>query len=294
MKRLLHILAYRITYALVYGFSLLPMKLLYAIASVAFFFAYYLFGYRKAVVIQNISRSFPEKRYGEIQAVAKKFYICFANYFAEIIKGLSAPRELLDQKITFENLELIRQYILSGRNVIACLGHCGNWEMLNILPDKMDMDVYAVYKPLSSKTMNRLMIKIRSRFGIKLISDKAVIRHILSKRHSPAVYLFLADQCPPQAEEKYSFSFLNQETYFFSSLDKLARIGQASVIYLHITQPSRGCYKVTCLPICPKAAVMKEGEITEKFVASLEENIIEEPYGWLWTHRRWKNTPKVK
>ncbi|UKT65932.1 lysophospholipid acyltransferase family protein [Pedobacter mucosus] len=288
MKQVLQSIAYRSVYAVTYAISLLPMTFLYAISSFTFLITYYIMGYRKTVVIQNITRSFPDKRYGEIHAIVKKFYACFVSYFAEIIKSVSASEETLNNKIIFENLELINQFINSGRSVIACLGHCGNWEMLNFLPYKIRHEVYAVYKPLSSATFNRLMVKVRSRFGMKLIPDRAIIRHIISKKSSPAVYLFIADQCPHINEEKYRFTLLNQETYVFSGMEKLARTGRTAVIYLHITQLSKGCYKVVCLPVCSKAESTSDGEITKKYINLLTENINEEPYGWLWTHKRWK------
>lgn len=288
MKQALQTVAYRGVYTITYVISLLPMSFLYSIASFAFLLAYHIIGYRKAVVLQNVARSFPEKRYGEVHAIVKKFYACFVSYFAEIIKSVSAPAEVLDRKIIFENLELIDQYINSGRNVIACLGHCGNWEMLNFMPYKIRHEVYAVYKPLKSGAMNRLMIKLRSRFGMKLLADSAVMRHVLSKSSSPAVYLFLADQFPRIKEEKYRFTLLNQETYFFSGMEKLARKGQTAAIYLHITQLSKGNYKIVCSPICSNAESTIDGEITKKYIDLLTENIMEEPYGWLWTHKRWK------
>jgi Kdo2-lipid IVA lauroyltransferase/acyltransferase len=136
--------------------------------------------------------------------------------------------------------------------------------------------------------MNKLMLKLRSRFGMKLIPDKSVIRHILTQKSSPAVYLFLADQCPRTKEDRYKFKLLNQETYVFSGMEKLARISRSAVIYLHITQLWKGNYKITCIPVCSKAESMNDGEITQKYVDLLTENIKEEPYGWLWTHKRWK------
>lgn len=288
LRQILQYMAYRSAYAVLYMISLLPMKFLYAMGSFTFFLIYYLIGYRKEVVIQNIARSFPDKRYGEIHAIGKKFYACFAAYFAEIIKSISVSAAVLDKKIVFENLELIDQCINSGRNVIACLGHCGNWEMLNFMPHKVHHDVYAVYKPLKWATMNKLMIKLRSRFGMKLISDRAVIRHVLAKNASPAVYLFLADQCPQTKEDKFRFTFLHQETHVFSGMEKSARLSQSAVIYLHITQLSKGHYKISCIPISSDSASMHDGEITQKYIDLLTENIKEEPYGWLWTHRRWK------
>jgi KDO2-lipid IV(A) lauroyltransferase len=288
MKQALQIIVYRSVYGVAYAVSLLPMAFLYAMASFAFLLAYHVIGYRKAVVIQNISRSFPDMKYGEIRCIIAKFYACFTAYFAEMHKSISAPAEVLDKKITFENLELIDKHVNNGRNVIACLGHCGNWEMLNFMPYKLRHDMYAVYKPLRSGIMNKLMIKLRSRFGMKLISDKSVIRHILTQKSSPAVYLFLADQCPRIKDDKYKFELLNQETYIFSGMEKLARISRSAVVYLHIMQLSKGDYRITCIPVCSEADSTNEGEITRKYVNLLTENIKEEPYGWLWTHKRWK------
>jgi KDO2-lipid IV(A) lauroyltransferase len=288
MKQTLQIIVYRSVYGVAYAVSMLPMAFLYSMASFAFLLAYHVIGYRKLVVIQNISRSFPDMKYGEIRCIVEKFYTCFTAYFAEMIKSISAPAKLLDKKITFENLELIDKHVNNRRNVIACLGHCGNWEMLNFMPYKLQHDMYAVYKPLRSGIMNRLMIKLRSRFGMKLIPDKSVIRHILTQTSSPAVYLFLADQSPLIKEDKYKFELLNQETYVFSGMEKLARTSRSAVIYLHITQRSKGNYKITCIPVCSEAESMNEGEITRKYVDLLTKNIKEEPYGWLWTHKRWK------
>lgn len=288
IRQSLQIIAYHSTYGLLFLISLVPIRLLYAMASLAFFLAYYIPGYRKAVVIQNIARSFPDKQYGEIRCIVRKFYACFTSYFAEVIKSISVSSDALDKRIQFENLELINRYIDAGQNVVACLGHCGNWEMLNYMPVKLPNDVYAIYKPLRSEVINKLMIKVRSRFGMKLIPDKSVTRHILTLKSAPALYLFLADQCPRIKEDNYKFQLLNQMTYVFSGMEKLARISKSAVIYLHITQLSKGNYRVTCVPVCAATEHMNEGDVTRKYVDLLMENIQEDPYSWLWTHRRWK------
>lgn len=45
MKQILQIIAYRSLYGVVYIISLLPMTLLYAMASVTFFLSYHVIGY---------------------------------------------------------------------------------------------------------------------------------------------------------------------------------------------------------------------------------------------------------
>lgn len=264
------------------------MPVLYRFSSFLYILMYYVIGYRKSVVIQNISRAFPNKKYGEVQEITKKYYILLTTYLAEIVKSVSISSHELDKKLTFINSDLIDRHIKNGNNVVVCLGHCANWEILNILPHKLPCDMYAVYKPLQSGIANLLMIKLRSRFGMKLIQDKSVVRHILTNRMSPSVYIFLADQCPRVKDEKYKFDMLNQTTYHFSGMEKLARTSHSAVIYLHINKVSKGNYAIICKPICENAEITEQGFITKKFINLLSENIKEQPYGWLWSHKRFK------
>lgn len=288
VKGVLEDIGYRSAYGFAYALSLAPMSLLYGIATLAFILAYYIPGYRKAVVVQNVARSFPDMRYGEVIGIVRKFYSCFTGYLAEIVKSISAPAAVLGKRMVFENVELIRTHLNAGTNVIVCLGHCGNWEMLNLMPYKLGLDMYAVYKPLRSQTMDKLMIKLRSRFGMKLIPDKQVTRHILTRRSAPAAYLFLADQCPSIGDDKMRLELLGQPTYVISGMERLARESGSAVVFLYVTQLSKGHYKVRCLPICAQAQCTGKGEITSKYISLLENNILAEPYGWLWTHKRWK------
>lgn len=264
------------------------MSVLYRFSSFLYMFIYYIIGYRKLVVIQNISRAFPNKKYEEVQEVTKKYYISFTTYLAEIVKSVSVSSYELDKKLIFINSDLIDRHIKNGNNVIVCLGHCANWEILNILPHKLAYDIYAIYKPLRSVIANQLMIKLRSRFGMKLIQDKSVVRHILTNRISPSIYIFLADQSPRIKDEKYKFDMLNQTTYHFSGMEKLARTSHSAVVYFHISKVSKGNYAIICKPICENAEMTKQGFITKKFIDLLTENIKEEPYGWLWSHKRFK------
>lgn len=288
MKQFFSGLLYKGLYGSVYLVGLLPMRLLYGISWLAYLLVYRVVGYRRAVVIQNVSRAFPAMRYGQVQAVVKQFYADFTAHFAEIAKSIAILPEKLGSKLTFVDREHIERPLGEGRNVIVALGHCGNWEMLNYMPRVLSRPMYAVYKPLRSETMNRLMISLRSRFGMRLISDSAVVRHLLTRREEPSAYLFLADQSPRIRDEKYHFEFLHQPAYHFSGMEKLARAGRSAVVYLHITQPSKGHYRVVCQPVCDDAGTTGEGEITRKYAELLTRNINDEPCGWLWSHRRWK------
>ncbi len=285
MKKTLSAIAYRSVYGALYCVSLLPMQVLYGLSAVMYVLAYRVVGYRRAVVIQ----AFPEKNYSEVRTVVRRFYVGFTDWFAEMVKSISIRPCALDAKLTFIGLECLAGFVAEGKDVIACMGHCANWEVLNFMPRKLDCDMHAVYKPLKSAAANRLMIRLRSRFGMRLIEDRSVVRHLLMKNTPPAVYLFLADQRPRIREEKYRFDLLNQHAYHFSGMEKLARATGSAVVYLYILPDDRkGHYLVVCSSLCADAAATGEGEITRRYIEKLTANIEEAPHAWLWSHKRWK------
>jgi len=53
---------YYITYGLFYLLSLIPWRVMYFIADIFYAIVYYGFGYRKAIVMKNLSIAFPEKQ----------------------------------------------------------------------------------------------------------------------------------------------------------------------------------------------------------------------------------------
>ncbi|MDR1336291.1 MAG: lysophospholipid acyltransferase family protein [Tannerella sp.] len=274
-------------YMFVYLPSLLPMSFLYGLSSLAYLFLFHLLAYRKTVVIQNLSRSFPEKKYTEIESITKAFYRLFCDNLVEIVKSASIPAFRQKEKVRLIGFEKITNQLGQGKHVIASMGHCGNWEILNVLPSLFDANMYAVYKPLSVKCVDRLFLKIRSRFGMNLIPDKSIARHFMSNRN-PALYFFLADQCPVAVNEAYRFDFLHQKTSVFSGVEKLARKANACVVYLHTVRISRGLYRIECKDITTDSRSTGKTDITRRYVHLLEQNIREHPGGWLWSHKRWK------
>ena len=80
-------------YYLVYGFlylvSLLPFSILYLLSDFVYILMYYVFGYRKTVVMGNLAIAFPEKSLTEREVIASAFYKNFVDTFIETIKLLS-------------------------------------------------------------------------------------------------------------------------------------------------------------------------------------------------------------
>jgi len=275
-------------YSGVYLVSLLPMPVLYKISTLLSFVMLYVFPYRKSTVIQNLTRSFPDKNYKEIDSIMKGFYRSFTDNVVEILKSFTISSRGQMGKVSVKGMEAIQDQLQRNRHVIICMGHCGNWELLTILSKFTSVNTYAIYKPLKNQAMDRLFLALRTRFGMGLISTKSIVRHILSNKNNPSIYFFIADQCPKQVEEKYRVNMLNQRTSMFPGAEKLARSTNASVMYMHVIRTSRGQYEVVYKPICVESGETAETEIIQRYSLLLEQNIQERPSDWLWTHKRWK------
>lgn len=268
--------------------GLLPMWVLYLISSFFAFLMFRLVPYRKGVVTQNLARSFPEKSEKERKQLAQDFYQCFTDNVVEIVKSFSITAERQKQKVTVIGLEQIEEQLHNNKHVIISMGHCGNWEVLNILAHQYPANMFAVYKPLRNRPVDQLFLRLRSRFGMGLVPAKSIVRHLLSNKGKPSVYFFIADQCPRVVEEKYRLMMLNQPTSMFSGVEKLACLTDAAVFYMHVIRSARGHYVITYKPITDRPKETQETEIIHQYARLLEQNILERPSDWLWSHKRWK------
>ena len=281
-------IGYCLVLTLLYALSVIPMRILYKISDFTCYIICEIVRYRRQVVVQNIARAFPDKKYDEIQIIEQNFYRNFADMFVEIIKSISISPLQQNKKLEVQGFEFVKDQIEQGNNVVACLGHCANWEMLNCLPSKIGVDVYTAYKPLKASIFNQLMLRIRSRFGMHLITSASIAKHILSNKGKSSLFLLIADQCPPQQNSGLKMDFLHQTTAIYSGPEKLAKATSSAVVYINLTKTQRGHFVAECLPICENAKDVQSVEITRRYVELLEQNIQQDASCWLWSHKRWK------
>ena len=120
-----------LVFALVKLAALLPIQVLYFKASVLQFFAEKVLQYRRSVIVQNISRAFPEMNYSQIKALTHNFYTHFFRVFAEVIKSQGISEKDAKERFRITNPGLIENLHKQNINVIALGGHWGNWEWLS-------------------------------------------------------------------------------------------------------------------------------------------------------------------
>ena len=283
-------IGYYLALPFLYGSALLPFPILYLLSDVMYLVIYRLLGYRKTVVLTNLRNSFPEKSEAEVQKIARDFYQWFCDLVVETLKTLTMSPITVKERVEFIGKEILRDYAARKQSVVVVLGHFGNWELAGArysaepgLPQ-----LYVIHHPLQNKHFDRLMHRMRTRHGTMLYTMRETSKAMFRDQHLNTATAFIADQTPAP-ERAYWMTFLGQDTPVFQGTETLSRKLGYPVVYISITRPKRGHYRMAVETLVADPAVTRKGEITEIHTKRLEQDIRNYPDLWLWTHRRWKH-----
>ena len=289
-------LVYHIVYAFWYLLSLLPLRVLYILSDIVYYPLYYVVRYRRRVVRNNLTSSFPKKEKKEIIRIEKDFYAWFCDYVVETIKELSMSKEQMSKRMTFSGVDDIAAAMeKEGKNFcFIYLGHYGNWEWMASLPLWCPEDVQCgqIYHPLRNKDFDRLFLHLRGQYGSVSIPMKETLRKIIEMRRNKqkAIIGFISDQAPKWNSIHHWCDFLNHDTPVFIGTEKIGKQVDALIYYGHMTRPKRGHYHCDFRPMTHDAKQVPDYELTDQYTHLLEKMIEEAPHIWLWTHKRWKRT----
>lgn len=279
---------YYIIYGLFYALSLLPWRVMYFIGDGIYVLVYYIFGYRKEVVTKNLLIAFPEKTAQERTRIAKDFYHNFIDTFIETVKLISiSPKEF--DKRCIRNIDNINALKVTGQSVQLHSGHFFNWEFVNLgMGKSLSYPFIGVFQPLSNKAFNRLIIKLRSKFGTILVPVPEFRTSFHQYTKEPYALGLVADQNPSNPNNAYWIPFFGKMAPFVKGPEKGAKRMNTAVVMVEFYKIKRGYYKIesTVLTTTPKE--FAEGEITKKLIEYIEGCVRRNPANYLWSHRRWK------
>jgi KDO2-lipid IV(A) lauroyltransferase len=280
---------YYLLYGFLYLLSLLPMRGLYVISDGIYAIIYYVLGYRKKLVMDNLRQAFPEKTEAERVRIAKKFYHNFIDSFLEVIKLVSASDAWLHKRFTVD-VQALDEVYATGKSCQMHLGHTFNWEWGQLVLTALTRyQILVVYMPISNRVLERLFYKLRTRNGNAFLPAPKMKEALVPYLSTQYLLGLVADQSPGSMHNAYWIDFLGRPTPFASGPEKGARNGQLPVVFASIEKPRRGHYHATMKIACIDAAALPEGELTRQYVRYLESVIRQQPDMWLWSHRRWKH-----
>lgn len=287
----------KIQYILLYSWTkvhaLLPMRALYVLSDIMYFWVYIVGRYRIRVVRRNMQASFPEKSEKELRKLERDFYHHFCDYVVETLKLMHISERELQSRARVTNPEFIDELMEQGYSTfIVYMGHYGNWEWFSGSTSCFrNLKMYQIYRPLNSRAADRLFLTLRTRFGSFCMAKGNTVRDVitLKQQKERALAIFLADQTPSRNNLHYWSQFLNQDTPVYTGPERLARKLNLPAVYMDVVKTRRGYYEGTFRMLSETPKETPEFQLTETYIRMMEKTILRNPAYWLWTHKRWKH-----
>lgn len=290
---------YAILYTAIRIISWLPLRVLYVLSDCLGFLAYYMVRYRRGVVRDNLTQSFPEKTPQEILRIEKAFYAFFADYIVETIKLCTISSREMARRMEFRGVEEMVRALKEENKLFAFiyLAHYGNWEWISSLGSRIrevdpEVDCGQIYHPLRNKAFDRLFLYMRGRFGGVGIPMKTTLRHVIRQRQAGkrTIIGFIADQGPKWSSIHHWTDFLHRRTAVLTGTEQMGKQVDALIYYAHIERPRRGYYRCTLSRMVDDVHAYPDYGVTDVYFRLLEQTIAARPELWLWTHKRWKRS----
>ena len=289
-----------IIFTLIYPFiwllSKLPMRVLYFISDGLFLVNFYIIGYRKKVVLENLRLAFPEKSEQERIKISKGFFKHLTDFLVETIKTFTISEKEILKRIQYKNISLLEELAKNGKSIALVGIHQGNWEWLTGLPLHIkDPAFFAAYTKVENKHFEKVVKMSRSKFGGTLYRSTDTIRKIHKnfKDKKQGIYILLSDQSPRVSKANYWAPFMGVKVPVHTGAEALSKRYDMSFVCWTSRRVKRGYYEVEFELVTETPKDYKNFELTDKFLAITERNIRNQPEVYLWSHKRFKHRNKV-
>lgn len=290
----MQLLIYLIAYPILLLISILPFRLLYVLSDLVCFFVYSILGYRKKVVRENIALALPHLSEKERLIIEKKSYKHLCDMFLEMIKTMSISREEMDKRFVLKNLDAYNSLEKEGKSIALLCSHYASYEWVVSMNSKVSFKGYGIYKKLNNKYFDKLVRRIRSKFDAELIpinKTAEVIAHNYTNKIK-SLYGFVSDQSPQIRSQNYWHNFMGIEVPVYVGAELLSKKFDMNVVFLNVSKVKRGFYEADLEILTTNIKEVPDFEIMDVFLQKVEQQILEAPEYYLWTHKRWKHRGK--
>jgi KDO2-lipid IV(A) lauroyltransferase len=289
--KVMRFILYLIVYPFLWSISMLPFPLLYLFSDFIYFILYYIVGYRKKTVRENLALALPHLTDQERLIIEKKSFHHLCDMFLEMIKTMTISKKEMDRRFEFTNLEVYLELEKKQKSIALMLAHYASYEWVISINEKITFQSYAIYKRLNNPYFDKLVRKIRSKFKATLITTKETIPCII-KNHGDkklGLYGFASDQSPKANSAFHWNQFMGINVPIHTGAEMLAKRYDMNVMFLKVKKVKRGYYQASFEVLSENAKEIPNYEITDQYLKLVEQQILEAPEYYLWTHKRWKH-----
>lgn len=271
---------------LLFPVRFLPFKTVHCLGKILGYFAFHLHTKFRKRTLSNLSLAKtlnlpPEK----VRQIAIESFQNLAITTLEYEK-FNALQET--SAIECLNPEQALSIIEKGQGIVFFCGHQANWEVL-FLDGTQKMPGVAIGRPIKNPYLYQWIVKIREKFGGKIITPKQALKGGLKALKEGKFLGIVGDQGMP--ESGFEHEFLGQ-TCFSSPAPALLAYKAKCPMIVATTVRKNGKYFITYSdPMWPDTNQPISSEVPKMMNSAFklfEKSIIDHPGQWLWQHNRFK------
>jgi len=287
----MQLIIYIFLYPILWSISILPFRLLYVLSVGFYIITYYIIGYRKKIVRENLALTLPHLSDKERLIIEKKSFQNMCDVFLEMIKTLTISKSEMEKRYTFKNIEVYDYLEKKGKSIALLCAHYASYEWAISINSKISFEGYAVYKKINNRYFDKLVRDIRSKFKATLITTKETIPEMGNnyRNNKLSLYGLISDQSPKLGSFFHWNKFMGIEVPIHTGGEMLAKKYDMNVLFLRTKKLGRGFYEAELEVLSENTKEVPNYEITDRFLKLVEQQIYEQPENYLWTHNRWKH-----
>jgi KDO2-lipid IV(A) lauroyltransferase len=284
-------LAYLLLYPILWLISILPFRILYFLSDFIYVIVYYVIGYRKKTVRENLALALPHLSPKERLVIEKKSFQHLCDMFLEMVKTMTISESEMKKRFRFTNLDVYLDLEKKQKSIALMCAHYASYEWVISMNNQIAFEGFAIYKKMNNPYFDKLVRDIRSKFKATLITTKETIPSIRenTKKKKLGVYGFASDQSPKIFSVFHWNSFMGIEVPVHTGAEMLAKKYDMNIVFLKVKKVKRGYYEASFENVFEDVARYPNYEITDQFIQLVEKQILEAPEYYLWTHKRWKH-----
>lgn len=308
-------LLYRLLQLAAYFIYFTPFKIKRGVATAVAWFWFHVVGFRKKVLLLNITLVFP-RRVEESNAAFRRRAETLVQrnmrhtvlMLFEIIERFAWTEATVARNVDWHGYPHLKTLLDSRKGFFFLSSHLGNWELLTRAGCAIGVPLTVITRFLRNPIADDVWIRSRKRFGLELLSETgsglAAIRSIQRGR----ALGFIADQHTGEPHGLEA-NFLGLEAWCPKALALMADRLKAPILPVFIIRdPESGRFHVTIEesvrfpdldPSSPRNASLRSGsgslneagiryhievcnKVQEKWIRNYPEQ-------YLWLHKRFKN-----
>jgi len=276
---------------ILFALGIMPRFVLCGVSNFLAFLAQRVVGYRRRVVMDNLHKVFPEKEKKELLRIARGSYRAFFDTMLNIFRIRYASQKRVLRTMRCKNTALLQRMFDERMSGIIMAGHYSCWEYVGVLPHYVNYCAVGAYQPQSFAPLESVIAEARMRFKAEVAALRDVFRVLIDYRQRgvPTMTLMVSDQSPARGSCTHWVTLLGQPTPVLIGPERIAQKIGGAVLYLRVVEKRRFDYEYEMVLLTENAAQEPEMEVTKKFYAELEKDLLRAPQLWMWTHKRWKH-----